>query len=311
MNCKFYTLLYLDPEEKKCMSGRTLTSERRIDVFVKNACMLDKSLEWTFMLNDANGFENKLTVLTNNRPMVEEALKRIGYDRLNIEEIKFTLNVPRGIPFYSAHYKIDAFRYLSTMPDSQYSILLDNDVIASGYPNQELCNIIRSGKPICYVLPNYGGENDRKITDIHKISPSIIACEWIGGELLGGVNSLYSTLYDHCNRISPSYFSHVNSNLFHVGDEFLTSLALAKIREEGLSLFNAGALNGIYRYWGVMERKSPEKYKVAFLHLPSDKFWTASLPLQKINNGADWLKRYKRHRIGLFFKRIVKKFIYR
>lgn len=186
MNCKFYTLLYLDPREKKRMSGRTLTAERRIDVFVKNACMLDKSLSWTFTPDDANGFENKLTILTNNRLMVEDSLKRIGYDRLNVEEIRFWFNVPRGIPFYSAHYKIDAFRYLSTMPDEQYSILLDSDVIALRYPNRELCNIIRLGKPLCYILSNYGMENDRKIKDIQKVIPSMIACEWMGGELLGG-----------------------------------------------------------------------------------------------------------------------------
>lgn len=186
MRCKFYTLLYLDIEEKRRMSGRTLTSEQRIDVFVRNACMLDKSLGWTFRPDDANGFDVRLTILTNNQTIVENSLRRAGYDRLNVEEIKFSLDVPHGIPFRSAHYKIDAFRHLSTMPDGQYSLLLDCDVIAFDYPNRELCGIIQSGKPLCYILPNYGGEKDRKITDVRKVCPSMTACEWTGGELWGG-----------------------------------------------------------------------------------------------------------------------------
>lgn len=127
----------------------------------------------------------------------------------------------------------------------------------------------------------------------------------------GGVNNWYSVIYSKCTNYATNYFNCIDSGLFHIGDEFLTTLALAKMREEGLFPFNAGTLNGIHRYWGIMEQKSPERYKVAFLHLPSDKYWTASLPLQKINNAADWLKRYQKHRVGLLFKKIAKRFIYR
>lgn len=128
---------------------------------------------------------------------------------------------------------------------------------------------------------------------------------------MGGVNDWYSILYEHCIEHSDSYFRCLDAGLFHTGDEFLTTLAIAKIREDGLLPFNVGVLNGIHRYWGMMEQKSPENYKVAFLHLPSDKYWTASLSLQNINNREDWLKQYRRHRIGLHFKKIIKRIICR
>lgn len=45
-NCmKFYNLMYIDLYEKRTLNGRSYTEEKRIDLYVKNSCILDKSLK--------------------------------------------------------------------------------------------------------------------------------------------------------------------------------------------------------------------------------------------------------------------------
>lgn len=44
MKINFYTMLYIDMSEKRQLGGRIYTNEERIDLFVKNACILDKTL---------------------------------------------------------------------------------------------------------------------------------------------------------------------------------------------------------------------------------------------------------------------------
>lgn len=185
MVCNFYTLLYIDPEERRRMAGRTLTGGKRIDVFVKSACLLNKSLRWAFNVQDNKevSYNPYLTILTNDCSVIRESLLRVGGD-VKVKEIDFTLNVPKGIPYYSAHYKIEAFRYFSTLPDSQYSILLDCDLVALKGANDNLKGIVQSAKPMCYILPNY--TSDKFLHDCRRVYPKMVACEWTGGEIWGG-----------------------------------------------------------------------------------------------------------------------------
>ena len=42
-NCmKFYNLMYIDLYEKRTLNGRSYTEEKRIDLYVKNCCILYK-----------------------------------------------------------------------------------------------------------------------------------------------------------------------------------------------------------------------------------------------------------------------------
>lgn len=45
MNIVFYNLMYIDLSEKRLLAGKVYSDEQRIDVFVKNSCVLDKSLK--------------------------------------------------------------------------------------------------------------------------------------------------------------------------------------------------------------------------------------------------------------------------
>ncbi|WP_300899024.1 hypothetical protein [uncultured Duncaniella sp.] len=143
MNVKFYTLLYIDIEEKRQWQGTVWTGEDRLKIFLRNAAVLNKSL------TEFGGFE-PLTILTNKPKHIQLLSEEIGYKNYNIKEIEFNLNVPKGIKFYSAHFKIDAFKFLSSCPEDEYSILMDNDIVLLRELPKAFHRIIDNGIPMVY-----------------------------------------------------------------------------------------------------------------------------------------------------------------
>ena len=58
MQLKFYTLMYVADNERKQFSGKQYAGETKLDMYVKGACVLDKSLR----INEGSS----LTLLTNS-----------------------------------------------------------------------------------------------------------------------------------------------------------------------------------------------------------------------------------------------------
>jgi len=287
MKIKFYTLLYIDLEEKRTLQGAQREGIERLKIFVKNIVLLNCSLL------AANSSVDGVIVLTNNSAIINEILCDIGYSGLNIIEIPFDFDVPKGIKFYSAHFKIDAFKYLSTRPDNEYSILLDNDIVALKPLSTTFYDVVQRREPMCYKI----NEADADIiqSDCRKIYQLVPIVEWIGGELLGGVNSLYSEIYSKCMRIASTYFNQLNNGLFHIGDEMLTSISVAQMASEGIRFVDAGTLGFLYRYWGMHEHEPLEHFNPIFAHLPADKVWMASINLKDGFDVKIFSKSYRRH----------------
>lgn len=269
MELSIYNLMYIDPCEKRYLSGKSYSDKERIDLYVKGSCVLDRSLK-------INGLEG-VCILTNNKEELLNSLERIGYKEITVIEIPFTLNVPKGIRFYSAHFKIDVFQYFSTLPTNQYSILLDSDVVCLRDFNKEFYSIVEEGIPTVYYLDNYGGDN--KIEDINRITSDIKWLPWAGGEYIGGVSSFYSALYSEIMTIKEDYWRVINGGLFHIGDEMLTSIALSKLRRLGISPVDVKYLGIIHRYWSVTESKHFLKYNSNLIHLPGDKVFESKVDL--------------------------------
>lgn len=74
MKIKFYTLLYIAPEEKRQLGGRVFSDERRIDVFVHNACVLNRTLQIACGDQGVDG----CCILTNDEAAINRSLQRIG-----------------------------------------------------------------------------------------------------------------------------------------------------------------------------------------------------------------------------------------
>ena len=301
MKVKFYTLLYIDKAETRLLAAKTFSNNERIDLFVKNACVLDKSLK-NFELEG-------VTVLTNSLSELENSKKRIGYQDLNIREIDFTLTPPKGIPFYSAHFKIDVYKYFSTLPNDEYSILMDNDIVMLNKMSEEFKNIINSGIPLTYHIKDYIGIS--RLKDIRRIDSSIIADQWCGGEFIGGCNNFYEALYSDILNFKDKYFAEIQNGLFHIGDEMLTTIGFERLRAKGLYYYDAYILGIIYRYWGNDEPYSLSHYPITFLHLPYDKVWCSKINVEKFTSSEYFYSIYRRQRLFNIIKRYIKKVLNR
>jgi len=295
MKIKFYTLLYIDLEEKRTLQGAERTGLDRLKIFVQNSVLLDRSIRNT------NSNIDGVTILTNRGDIIQGILSEMGYDNMSYIDIPFSLDVPKGIKFYSAHYKIDVFGYLSTRSDDEYSILLDNDIVALKALPSTFWDIAYAKIPMCYRINETNC--DRIQTDCRKVDSDIPVVEWLGGEFIAGDNKFYENLYNRCFNIAPRYFRKLDENLFHIGDEVLTSMSMSMMTNEGIRIIDAGAMGFIYRYWGMHEREPLAKYDPVFAHFPADKVWLASLSNAQFTP-PDFCRKYNKH--WALFKYLLK-----
>ena len=288
--------MYVYLEEIRYLSGKTYNNEERIDLYVKGSCVLDKSLK----INSLGG----VNIITNDKTLVLSSLHRIGYNNINVIEIPFSLNVPKGIPFYSAHFKIDVYNYFASCSHDEYSILLDSDVVCFNKLNEELYSIVNNRIPIAYYLNSYGGEE--KLHDVRLIDKNIEWLPWVGGEFIGGDADFYCALYHEIHLFKDDYWNVVHDGLFHVGDEMLTSIALVRLRKYGICPVDAKWFGIIHRYWSIAESKGIFEYKTSFIHLPGDKTFEYGLNL-RYNSVKRMFKDYRLYHLFQRIKYYVKK----
>ena len=189
MNIKIFSLLHLNANEKTAMNFEVKDFRDQVATYINNAITLSRTLN----IHGINDF----TLLTNNKSIIDEYIseKHINVT-LDVKEIPFNLDMPSGTSFYSAHYKIDAFRYFSTLDDGYYS-LCDLDVACINNPPLSLNNLVRSRIPICYditdqVAPAFG--HDIIIRDLTQIARLESEGRWIGGEFIAGPPSFLKKL---------------------------------------------------------------------------------------------------------------------
>ena len=290
MKLQLFGLLHLKENQLSAVNIRTKNFADQVQIYIRNAINLSNTLE-------SQGVSFKL--LTNKKYILDDYL-RFEKNSLQVEEIPFITEVPNGARFYSAHFKLDAFRYLSKQAN-EYVGLCDIDMVcANGYPAC-LDNIVKAKLPLYYdisdqVIPAYGHEviiDDLKI--IHGIESE---GRWCGGEFISGTPAFFSMLVDEIESIYPNYIANI-SNLHHVGDEAFTTAALELLRRKGVCIGDAGTLGIVGRFWNTHTlhcQKPFESFKKCFLlHLPADKRFLAEVSLQEGVNSENVLKFYVAH----------------
>ncbi|HYM92703.1 MAG TPA: hypothetical protein VET23_01075, partial [Chitinophagaceae bacterium] len=210
----FYTFLYIDDEYKSLsINGVKGDFEKQIITFIRCAENLHRSLKFFA--------DSELFVLTNNSSFIRQK-SRI----LNCIEIPFHFDIPQGIKFFAAFHKIDAFKWFYENRSSEYSLLLDTDILCINPIPQNLKNCIVNNIPVYYditnqVFPAYGRKviisDKNKIMNIH----SSIGL-WAGGEFLGGPGAFFKQMYNNIQQMSKVYFSSYK-NYHHEGNETLFS----------------------------------------------------------------------------------------
>lgn len=314
---KFFTLIHICKEEQS-LHNNSLTKnfDEQISLYLTCAKNLHRSLV-------SEGIE--LIILTNDQPFLQR-LNKDGYP-IQIIPLQFSFEVPTGIKFYSAHFKLEVFTYLSALHE-EYIALVDSDILCINPMPETFENCVSQKLPLYYditdqVTPAYGAS--AIIKDKERISEKPSIGLWAGGEFIAGPPSFFGKLSAEINSIKSKYLQHYKT-FHHQGDEMLTSVAIENIKTNGdVPLLDAGALSIVGRYWSYVPlhiQKPIEAYTDYFLlHLPSDKKFIITLQPGELK-GAVFFKKYSRHifvsrtvekifkRIKPYAKRIRKKFAF-
>lgn len=266
MKFRCHGLLHLCENQRTAMNVSVKDFKDQISVYTNNAILLSKSLR-------AQNID--FTLLTND-PATIKTCSPSAADVLEIKTIPFTTDVPQGVIFYSAHYKLDALRHLSTL-NEEYTALCDLDMLCINEFPQCLKNIIANRTPLCYdisdqVIPAYGhAAIIEDLESIHKIQSE---GRWSGGEFISGSPGFFARLARECEKVYPNYIANLDC-AHHVGDEAFISAALELLRREQVYIADAGTLGIVGRYWNTStlhSQKPLEYFKQCFLlHLPADK----------------------------------------
>jgi len=268
---KLYTLLFIDLENQSLsINGVTGSFDTQMEIFIKCCDALNNSLRFFA--------GQELIVLTNNKAYIENISKQFKCIELN-----FGFKVPKDITFFAAHYKIDVYKYFSELSDSEYSILIDSDVLCINKMPLNLINCIKNNIPTYYditdqVYPAYTRELIIKDKEFIMSAESSLGL-WAGGEFIGGDNSFFKSLYYEIGLVQDTYIDNYKQ-FHHIGMEPIVSVAIEKIMQSKF-ICNVGLFGGIGRYWSRKPRhvQNPWKsYVDKFLiHLPSDKKFIASM----------------------------------
>lgn len=273
------------------------SSDEKILVYLKNALLLSSSLrsmglEFCLITNDANYLSKLLSDLPLNGCPID------------IVEIPFDLAVPKDIGFYSAHFKIDVFRYFSRFSDD-WVCLVDLDVVALSSIDGVLPKLINDRKCCVYdisdtVIQEYGSVLVEK--DLKAINPELTLLRWYGGEFIGGTGKFFGDLYLQVLQVFPLY-TRIYKNLHHNGDEILVSAVIPNMQKLGYEINDIGTLCIVSRYWSGVPRYVQRDFsyakKSAFLHLPQDKIFLSDYFLRFPGDfcSSDFMSSYFRYLI--------------
>ena len=141
-----FGLLHLDPSQDSAPNLKPVSFRHQVDCYTANAVTLARSLAFSGI---------PFTLLTNDAARISP----LNYD-LNVVEIPFQVKVPDGTPYFSSHFKIDAFRHIG-ISSCDYAFFCDLDVISTCPLPPILLELAEQNVCISYdvtdlVVPIYG-----------------------------------------------------------------------------------------------------------------------------------------------------------
>ena len=298
---KFFTLIHICADEQSLHNSQTKNFDSQIQLYLSCA----KQLHYTLKQQNLD-----LIILTNDKNYLQR-LNTDGY-KIEIVELTFTLKVPSGIKFYSAHFKLEVFQFLA-LHEHPYVALVDSDILCVNTLPKSFQNIIDLRIPTYYDItdqtaPAYG--HQVIIADKEKLMHHKSVGLWAGGEFISGPPNFFRELAEQVKSIQEQYFSSFNS-FHHQGDEVLTSIAIEELLLKKNTILEAGALSIIGRFWSVhtLHTQKPIKaYNNHFLlHMPADKIFIAKLKKDQLV-GA-FFKKYKAYLDKRIYRKAISKML--
>ena len=262
----FFGLLHFKKNENSKLNFKSKSDKEKILVYLKNAIVLSEQL---------NSFGYKFELITNDKKYINSLLKKLNFS-LYLRQINFKTFVPPNTHFYSCHYRVDVFKYLSSIKNS-YSILIDLDVLILNKPLNLLKN---SNQEIAFVneitdnvLPAYGKKNILEILKI--LNPKIKKVSWYGGDFFCGNSTFYKQMHERTKFYQKKFVENI-SNLSSQTDELFMSLAIEDIKKK-YNVLDCAQNKIFTRYWNTnvkhVQKKLPYYLKFNILHIPADKLF--------------------------------------
>ena len=137
---QFFGLLHVEDGRRQSANLRH-GDDAAAAIYLGNAVRLSNALA-------AVGCE--FTLLTNDAARLGAIDVREFGSGIAMREIPFSAAVPPTAGFYSAHFKVDVFRWFAKFAPEGYPILVDVDAVALRVPPQTLRNCAAAGLPLVY-----------------------------------------------------------------------------------------------------------------------------------------------------------------
>lgn len=261
---KYYGLLYVD--EVRNRNTNLAWRGDPVDIYLSCACLCAKTFR---------SAGESFCLVTNSAREVQRRLDDLELSDLPVVTYPFSLPVPEGLPFYSAHFKLDLFRAFGLGDFGDHVGFVDLDtVLLKRLPT---CSALGVYDISDQVLPVH--DRARIIADIKKISGRLISdARWYGGEFVTGSAGMFRIISSHVETFWETYIQNVSS-LGHVGDEMVLSAAINFARHDGVPITDYGMNCLVARWWSARTRHEQPPFdavkKAALLHLPADKTFLA------------------------------------
>lgn len=282
---QFYGLLHVASENANHENLRGRADP--IDTYLSCAALCAKS----FALH---GYDFRL--ITNVGSRITARIEALGLTGLEIVERRFVLDVPTGIRFYSAHYKLELYEAFGQGAFGKHVGLVDIDTILL----RPFSNAVTTATDlVAYdISETERRDNEAFERTIELLTGSADCAGWWGGELLIGRTECFATLSRYISKVWKPYLRNWE-RLHHQGDEAPTSAAIAMMRRDGVRVIDAGATGDVIRWWSA-RTCSPRlplrsAYDASLLHLPADKTFLAIAGRDPAFDPAIFRKTYLRH----------------
>jgi len=273
---RLYSLLFIDSPSEIPVNGFLGGLDPR-EAYVRCGARLFESCK-------AVGQE--FSIITNNPDFVEFALSRIG-SKCPVLCLDFHREIPQGILFRIAHFKLDVFRAFASGDFGERVGLLDLDMVQLASLDMSDVRKLEDFDFVVYDLTeieraSYGREVVNGSFRI--VDPSLVSSKWFGGEFIIGSVSAFSALSEIIDEYWHNYLENLGT-LHHSGDEMIVSCALNKLIDRGFLVADHLALaedgDWVVRWWSIPTRSKQISLRRAFvakfLHLPADKGFLSRL----------------------------------
>jgi hypothetical protein len=266
-----YSLLHVDPGTAHKNANLERSEISDVDVYICCGLLLARSCRW---------YGVPYAILTNEPEFVNQRLQAIKGE-VEVVACQLDRQVPKGIPFFSAHFKLDVLKEMGTGSLGDFVGLVDLDMVMLRPFD---LGPVTAGATSLYIydltlhqIAAYGeGALRQTLTTLGCSSTE--APRWYGGEFIVGYAEGFRRLSEEIDALYDRYLAS-HEGLHHIGDEAVVTAALINASAfRGLSLTNA-APAAVSRWWSARTRSPQAPFSqinsASLLHLPADKVFLA------------------------------------